>query len=188
MKTLKESLLDESLLDDFGQQTADLKRKAICDWIVRNNEYDSEFVINDDFTINIDGFHYIGKGNFPSFIQFNECNKWFVCDSCKMISLRGCPRIVHGYFRASDNNLKDLVGGPKEVTLSYYCNNCHLKSLKGAPEKVGMDFDCSYNDLTTLNGAPKRIGKGFYCRNNKLKESEIRKGQQNIGYRTFSWS
>lgn len=188
MKTLKGSLLDESLLDDFGSQTANLRKEAIRNWVVRNNLYDSEFTINDDFTINIDGFHYKGKGNFPSFIQFNECNKWFVCDSCKMTSLRGCPRVVNGFFRINGNNLKNLVGGPEKVTLSYYCSYCHLKSLKGAPEKVGMDFNCSNNDLTTLDGAPKHVFKCFDCRNNKLKESEIRKGQQNIGYRTFSWS
>lgn len=59
-------------------------------------------------------------GEFPDFIQFDYASGDFNISMCNMHSLRGCPKIVNGYFDCSNNS---------------------LTSLDGAPEKVGDSFD-----------------------------------------------
>ena len=78
MKTLKDTL-KESLLDDFGEQTKDLRRMQIEEWLDNNHNEDREtwpleYKINKDYTIDIAYFIYVGKGNFPDYIQFNKCD------------------------------------------------------------------------------------------------------------------
>jgi len=108
--------------------------------------------------------------------------------NANLTSLEGAPRKV-GNFSVSNNSIKSLVGGPKDVSGSYECNGNKLTSLegaprevnknfvcggnlltslKGSPREVGRDYVCSYNKLTTLKGGPKEVGGVFYCNNNEL--------------------
>lgn len=122
MRTLR-----ESLLDDFGSQTKDLRKIQIKEWLEKNNEYiTTGLKINPDGTIDIDVFKYAGKGNFPDFIQFNKCNKYFVVARCGMTSLRGCPRKVRGYFSCTDNPLTSLKGCPEEIGGSFFCYDTYI--------------------------------------------------------------
>ena len=163
MKTLK-----ESLLDDFGSQTKDLKRLQIEEWLEKNNiEVNSKFIINKDYTIDIDEFIYRGNGNFPEYIQFNICKFIFRIVDSGMTSLRGCPRICHD-FNCSFNELTTLKGGPVEVSGIFNCANNKLTSLEGCPKKFGFRFDCRFNRLTSLEGAPKKVDGNFDCASNHL--------------------
>ena len=165
--------LRESLLDDFGEQTKDLKHEAIVDWVKKNNKFKSNGLnINSDGTIDIDGFYYIGKGNFPDYIDFNNCKGDFNIFDSRMTSLRGCPKEVKGYFDCSYNQLKTLEGSPKEVGDSFYCYDNKLTSLEGSPKEVGGFFDCHDNFLKSLKGVPRRIGGAFDFRNNKVNTLE----------------
>lgn len=76
--------------------------------------------------------------------------------------------IVSGEFDCSYNNIKSLIGSPRETGTYFWCHNNKLTSLKGSPEKVGDSFDCSNNKLTSLEDCPKEIGGDFYCSNNNL--------------------
>ena len=167
MKTLK-----ESLLDDFGSQTKDLRKERIKDWLEKNhisesgNHWPLKYKINNDLTIDIDNFIYNGEGNFPDYIRFNKCKYDFTIRKCKMTSLRGCPQYVGGTFRCSYNLLKTLDGGPEKVGHNYVCSNNSLTALKGVSKIVVLNFDCSYNNLADMKGCPK--ASGISCSNNKL--------------------
>ena len=174
MKELQE-YLNESLLDDFGEQSKDAaKRHVIETWLEKNHEsanrnrWPLKYKINKDYTIDINIFFYVGEGNFPEFIQFNKCSGNFLVSNSNMTSLRGCPQYVEGTFDCKNNKLKTLDGGPKRVDKSYTCYNNELTSLKGCPEYIGGNFDCSYNFLKTLDGGPKHVGGNYECYNNGL--------------------
>ena len=177
MKTLK-----ESLLDDFGSQAKDLRKEQIKNWIEKNNDYRSNFKINDDHTIDIDNFKYKGDGNFPDFIQFNKCKYVFYCNHANMTSLRGCPKEVGGIFDCSNNRLKTLNGGPKEVGGNFYCYENKLTSLKGSPEYIKNIFNCSHNKLKSFKDGPRYIKNILYVKQNDLDPDELQWIRENIKY------
>ena len=90
------------------------------------------------------------------------------CRCSSLVSLKGAPKEVVGYFDCYKNALTSLKGAPKEVGDGFDCSYNKLTSLKGAPEKVGDYFYCYNNALTTLKGAPEKVGGSFYCHNNAL--------------------
>ena len=101
-------------------------RPKIEEWLkmyfvkTSNSTLKSYYEILEDLTIDVFGFFAsTWKGNFPEFIQFNECYGDFQVDNMGLTTLRGCPRKVKGYFSCSRNNLKNLIGGPEYVTGSY---------------------------------------------------------------------
>ena len=163
MKTLK-----ESLLDDFGSQTKDLRKKMIEDWLKKNTIYHPVFTINEDLTIDISSYAYDGDGDLPDFIQFRNCAGDFICSYCEMTTLRGCPQHVDGNFNCASNKLKTLEYAPEIVKGSFDCSENELTSLRGCPKKVGLYFDCSKNKLKSLKGCPKKIYGYFDCQHNPL--------------------
>ena len=182
MKTLKDTL-KESLLDDFGEQTKDLRRMQIEEWLDNNHNEDREtwpleYKINKDYTIDIAYFIYVGKGNFPDYIQFNKCDVDFSCNDCNMTSLRGCPKYVGESFSCSSNNLKTLKYGPSKSQY-YFCSNNHLKTLDFSPEKV-IHFYCDNNHLKSLKGCPSIILDALNCENNKL--TSLKDAPYNVKY------
>ena len=160
--------LRESLLDDFGSQTKDLKRLQIKDWLEKNEASKAKFTINDDYTIDIDNFWYKGKGNFPDYIQFNKCRQDFIVTNCQMTTLRGCPKEVGESFKCEFNSLKTMKYCPEKIGKDLRCDWSLLKSLKGCPEHV-FAFSCDDNGLTSLEGCPKQVDNYFSCKNNNLK-------------------
>ena len=141
-------------------------RPKIEEWLkmyfvkTSNSTLKSYYEILEDLTIDVFGFFAsTWKGNFPEFIQFNECYGDFQVDNMGLTTLRGCPRKVKGYFSCSRNNLKNLIGGPEYVTGSYSASlNPALESLEGLANYIGGDFSC--NNKTGLNS--KDIPKGTY--------------------------
>ena len=141
-------------------------RPKIEEWLkmyfvkTSNSTLKSYYEILEDLTIDVFGFFAsTWKGNFPEFIQFNECYGDFQVDNMGLTTLRGCPRKVKGYFSCSRNNLKNLIGGPEYVTGSYSASlNPTLESLEGLANYIGGDFSC--NNKTGLNS--KDIPKGTY--------------------------
>jgi hypothetical protein len=104
--------------------------------------YISNYTINDDFSIDVDGDVDISIESLTKIpLKFNR---------------------VSGYFNCQDNQLTTLGGSPKSVGGSFYCNDNNLTTLEGGPEYVGRYFDCRNNNLTTLKGRPKYIGRYFY--------------------------
>ena len=96
------------------------------------------------------------------------------CRNNKLITLKGAPQKVDGYFDCSDNKLTTLEGAPQEIGRDFNCAYNNLTTLEGAPQKVSGYFDCAYNNLTTLEGAPQKVSGYFNCRmNKKLPKEEI---------------
>ena len=141
-------------------------RPKIEEWLkmyfvkTSNSTLKSYYEILEDLTIDVFGFFAsTWKGNFPEFIQFNECYGDFQVDNMGLTTLRGCPRKVKGYFSCSRNNIKNLIGGPEYVEGSYSASlNPTLESLEGLANYIGGDFSC--NNKTGLNS--KDIPKGTY--------------------------
>ena len=164
MKTLKESILNRS---SHGGDAS--KKRMIEEWLKEYNI--KNYIINDDFTIDVDGFVYISNKNLkelPEYIQFGVVKSEFSCAENRLISLKGCPKEVGASFYCYENKLKSLEGAPEKVGGDFYCNYNDLISLEGAPKEVRLNFLCDCNDLISLEGAPKKLGGNFYCDYNKL--------------------
>ena len=151
MKSLRESLLDDDLIDKSDKMIKD----EIKSFLKANYKGVSSCKISRE--PNADGKYEVSSTKDIDVI------------SKKITSLTNGMFIwatVDGYFRViSCNSLKSLEGAPKEVGGHFYCFNCNsLTSLKGAPKKVdgGFYFD-SNKSLNSLEGAPKEVGGDFYC-------------------------
>jgi len=132
-------------------------RAQIEQWL--KDMWVENWVINDDLTIDVDGYVYLECKNLitiPEFIQFRRINGEFNIYENELISLKGCPINVTGNF---------------------WCNNNKLLSLEHSPLLVGASFGCSHNLINSLEGAPSSVGKNFYCRFNPTKFSteDVRK-------------
>ena len=105
----------------------------------------------------------------------------------QVTSLEGCPQVIDGALFCSSNELRNLIGGPRQVSNRYDCAFNKLTSLEGCPDTITGDFfcndnnlvslsplhnisgifDCSYNKLTSLVGGPKLV-KTLICKNNGI--------------------
>jgi hypothetical protein len=76
------------------------------------------YIINDDFTIDVDGFVYLQHkdlNKFPDYIQSGKVGGWFDCGNNKLTSLKGAPKFV---------------------TRSFYCNNNKKEFTKAEVQAV----------------------------------------------------
>ena len=132
MKTLKESILNRS---SHGGDAS--KRRMIEEWLKEYNI--KNYTINDDLTIDVDGFVFLNKENlkeFPDYIQFGVVKSYFSCYRNQLTSLRGCPREVHEYFDCSYNNLTSLEGAPREVRGLFDCSKNNIQFTEEDVRKV----------------------------------------------------
>jgi hypothetical protein len=109
---------------------------------------DADYVINDDYSINVNNgvdLEYTNLTKFPDYIQFYKVYYNFDYRNNKLISLRGCPVIV---------------------TNNFYCHGNNLINLKNSPDYVGGGFSCSNNEIVSLEGCPYEVNGNFYCDNN----------------------
>ena len=139
-------------------------RNQIIEWLeyyyhdISNATRAGTYIINDDLTIDIDGFFTtIWKENLPNYIQFNKIDGNFLfSEKQKVTSLKGCPKIVNGEFYCNSNDLKNLIGGPKIVAGNYICSlNPHIKSLEGLAKKIGGMFACNNKSGLTEKDIPE---------------------------------
>lgn len=130
------------------------------------------FTINDDLTVDVDGDVILTDKKINKLsIQFNSINGDFEwCRNPKLISLKGCPKIVDGKFLCSGNkNLKSLKYCPAIVNGGFYSYSNELTSLEYAPKIIkNGDFSAFDNNLTDLVGAPEYVNEKFWCYNNPL--------------------
>lgn len=121
-----------------------------------------------NYTIDVDGDVFLCDHvllEFPPFIQFGTVNGCFTCYYSKLLTLRGCPRIVKKSFNCSHNKLEDLKGAPSEVGGSFYCYSNNLTTLEGTPKKVEEDFNCRFNSIDFTEDDVKKVckvGKHIY--------------------------
>jgi hypothetical protein len=105
----------------------------ITKWFEERNFTANTYKINEDLSVDYFGNCHIGRRIFakmeifPDYIQFNIVYGDFSCDTHKLISLRGCPRIVEGSFYCKNNNLTTLEGCPKKVAGVFNCRKNKVK-------------------------------------------------------------
>ena len=109
-------------------------KKLIDEWMNRycqltpsnfNKKTKDYYVINKSGLINVYGDVWVHKTpfdrRFPDYINFNIIHGSFDMGYRHYISLRGCPKIIYGYFRFNENNIQNLKYFPKEVHNNLYC-------------------------------------------------------------------
>ena len=152
MRSLKESLLDDDLVDSIDKNV----KQEIKDFlklyftghshckISRNPNSDGKYEVSSNGKIiqnesNDPQGQNLTNGRFI----WTVVNGDFKCNS-KVVSLEGGPRKVTGDFNVVDSNqLTDLKGAPEEVGGTFSCCNCNITSLKGCPKKVGNRLNLS---------------------------------------------
>jgi len=167
MKLVKEHINKfERGLDPKDAMNIGLKQK-IAQWLdtyfqnVSHATKAASYIINDDLTINIDGFFITNwTRNFPDYIQFNEINGIFIfsdpANEPFKTSLKGCPKIVNGDFRCNRSGIKNLINGPQKVYGDYLCSlNPYLESLEGLATLITGNFACNNKNGLTINDIPK---------------------------------
>ena len=199
MKTLRESLLDDGLVEKPDKIIKDEIKSFLKEnykgsiKISKEPNKDGKYEVSStsDIVVINRNINSLTNGMFI----WTTVGGYFSCSFCfKLESLEGAPKKVGGDFYCSFNkSLKSLENSPKEVGGNFYCSRCpDLTSLEGAPKKVGGDFhcygcsslkslegapkvidgnfDCSdCPSLNSLEGAPKEVGRDFYCHNCKVK-------------------
>src|SRR5271157_1789483 len=113
------------------------KRVQIIKWLDIYNI--TNYVINDDYTIDVKDNVYISYKNlssFPDFIKFNHVSGYFACYNNQLTSLVGCPSSVGSSFYCYDNQLTSLVGCPFSVGGGFYCYNNKLQFTEEDVKKL----------------------------------------------------
>lgn len=64
--------------------------------------------------------------------------------------------VIEGDVNISNLAIKEFPEFLKDSIIlgSFYCTNNLLRSLKGGPKEVHGNFDCGYNKLINLEGCP----------------------------------
>lgn len=71
-----------------------------------------------------------------------------VIEPHKIKSLKGCPRIVGGNFKAENIGINSLIGCPQRIEGDFIVKKNAIKSFEGMPQYIGKLFDISNNELT----------------------------------------
>ena len=126
--------------------------------------YITNYTINDDLSIDVDGNVDIGYTPTKKSI--------YILDEIPIKFNK-----VRGYFDCSNNNLSSLKNCPTYVGKNFSCDENNLSSLEHSPEFVGGSFDCYFNPLESLDGLKvpyKKLhfnNKKVLVRKHKLKQS-----------------
>lgn len=153
----------------------DKKLIKITNWLFLTNDItaysifsDTTFYINEDYSIDVkaDQMHILVRNehSLPEFIQFREILGSFYIyfhqtDNDDLITLKGCPNIVHGDFE---------------------CSRCRLTSFEYAPHYIGGDFIAKTNKLSSFVNMPQYIGGCFNIANNEFDDAAWEYARDNI--------
>ena len=123
---------DSDPIHDMGIGRKSLIKKWLDEMNIDN------YTINDDFTIDA---NYINLGSkklkkLPDYIQFNEINYTFTIGFNSLTSLRGCPKIVNGWFSCQGNKITSLEYAPDIVRGSFNCENNRLTEITKIPNGI----------------------------------------------------
>jgi len=87
---------------------------------VRNYKVNPDYTIFTDMDIILmERQELMIDGQFPEYIQFHTTGS-FDADDCGLVSFRGCPRYVQGYFSCQMNKISSLEGFPQKIDKDCY--------------------------------------------------------------------
>ena len=171
MKTLRESLLDDDLINKTDKMIRDeIKAFLKANYkgsikISRKPNTDNKYEVSSTTNIEVKNKNITSLTN--GMFMWATVDGYFNCAMCKSLkSLKGAPKEIAYNFNCSHCiGLESLEGAPEKVGGCFYCSMClFLKSLDGAPKEVNGDFSCnSCDSLTSLEGAPEKVDGNFYC-------------------------
>lgn len=100
-----------------------------------------------------------GANNLTDLSGGPEVADRYIVDFCGLRSLDGGPIVVSNEFSATNNNLKNLIGGPKSDIVTYRIDqNKQLTTLKGLPTNKKIDnlyaAACNLNNITIKRDTP----------------------------------
>jgi len=138
------------MFETYNQEPLNILKKYIP-WF----DLDKCIVVNSKITV-IDGHIELNDKDLVQLpMQFKDiANGWFIIDNNKLITLKGCPETVSGYFSCSGNKT--------------------LKSLEYMPDATRIFYDdcgCS-DDITQLKHLPLTAMKNGQVFNYYTKPSE----------------
>ena len=173
MKTLRESLLDDDLVDKTDEYIKDEIEKFLkanyngTIKISQKPNADGKYEVSSNSVVEVINKNITSLTN-GIFIWTTVDGSFSVIDCISLKSLEGAPEKVGRTFNCSEcTSLKSLEGTPENVEGCFYCDGCNsLKSLEGAPKKVRGDFYCiNCRSLKTLDGSSQTVNRSFYCNN-----------------------
>ena len=142
MKTFKQFISENSMPDYFFKT-----KEEIEEWLSTVDDGSFHIIIEDDLTLIARGspivfypYDLINYNDNPEYkvlpVQFKRCNGSFRINSCRLVSLIGCPIGVEGEFTAFGNPaLTSLEGCPKRAS-SFDFGETNIKSFKGINKLV----------------------------------------------------
>lgn len=127
-----------------------------------------KYNINEDNTVDVFQNVRIQTHQEECPVKFGKVTGDFIINHCGLKSLKNMPSIVQGTFDCSENDIKNLVGGPLTVMRNYFCSHSGLITLEGVPEYIYGDLDISENLLTNFKWAPKSVSKLINAQKNNI--------------------
>jgi hypothetical protein len=124
------------------------------------------YTINDDYSIDVDGYVFITKRMKRIPIKFNKVMGNFHCSCLGLLTLKNSPIYVGGSFYCNDNLLKSLYDCPKNVVGYFFVYNNPLNSIDG----YNNYEDLNYKYLSCDNKEELTKKHKKYCRNIRIKQ------------------
>ncbi len=153
------------LFENFNKSGLEKKLVQFINSYCVLSEYSiSNYIINDDGTVDIDGDVYLYNERLKKIpFKFGKVSGNFDVSKNYLESLEGTPYYVGGYFDCSRNLLETLKYSPIEVDGNFSCFDNKLVSLEGMSLEIGGDFSC-YENINLMNlDSVSNIEGDIYC-------------------------
>lgn len=158
----KEEIIQWVLSDEFSNNGCSvyINSKGIINVINNQNRlYGNGKIGIKIMMINDELPNYVHFGKVEGNVIFTNCGwsseknrtsgyKGGVIEPHKIKSLKGCPRIVEGNFKAENIGINSLIGCPQIIEGDFIVKKNAIKSFEGMPQYIGGLFDISNNELT----------------------------------------
>ena len=108
------------------------------------------YTINEDNSIDVDNNVDLSEHKLYRLpLKFNKVSGSFICNSNKLMSLKGGPKYVGGSFICYGNQLISLEGCPKYIGRMLNCHSNQIKTFEHFPKHVS-DFSCFNNPIGSI--------------------------------------
>jgi hypothetical protein len=166
----------KALIEGRGNQTE--QNVLVLSWLKRHGyvhcKVNDKGEVDSAMSIDLTELRVSKKGNVigrsgGKLPQFGTITGDFYAPMIDVTTLEGwCPREVRGNCNLSNNELKNLKGGPQDVHGKFDVSGCGLTSLEGAPRVVDGAFIAKNNELSSLEGITPETNGYLDISNNKL--------------------
>lgn len=115
-----------------------------------------DYVINDDYSIDVNESVMLSGKFYKLPLNFRNVNGSFTSTNNGLRTLKGCPRVIEGFFNISWNNISEFDYFPIKIDGGFTCSYNPLKNFKGMEKcDISSDITCRGVDITTLEGIPE---------------------------------